>query len=61
MELPIQKEGRYTYADYLTWDDGQRWELINGKYGRPDIYCERDTIRCFAVKGLPVDLSRVFA
>ncbi len=31
MELPIQKEGRYTYADYLTWDDGQRWELINGK------------------------------
>ena len=22
----------YTYADYLTWDDGQRWELI---YGRP--------------------------
>lgn len=22
----------YTYADYLTWEDGQRWELL---YGRP--------------------------
>lgn len=22
--------GRYTYADYLTWDDGERWELIDG-------------------------------
>lgn len=21
---------RYTYGDYLTWDDGQRWELIDG-------------------------------
>jgi len=21
----------YTYADYLTWDDGQRWELIYGR------------------------------
>lgn len=20
----------WTYADYLTWDDGQRWELIDG-------------------------------
>ena len=21
---------RWSYADYLTWDDGKRWELING-------------------------------
>ncbi|MDI3327863.1 MAG: Uma2 family endonuclease [Alicyclobacillaceae bacterium] len=21
---------RYSYRDYLTWDDGQRWELIEG-------------------------------
>ena len=21
---------RYTYADYLTWDDDERWELIDG-------------------------------
>ena len=21
---------KYTYADYLTWDDGKRWELIEG-------------------------------
>ncbi len=21
---------KYTYADYLTWDDGRRWELIEG-------------------------------
>ncbi len=25
-----QLKDRYTYADYLNWDDG-RWELINGK------------------------------
>jgi len=23
-------EERYTYADYLTWDDDQRWELVDG-------------------------------
>lgn len=23
-------EETWTYADYLTWDDGQRWEIING-------------------------------
>jgi len=23
-------EEKYTYQDYLTWDDGHRWELING-------------------------------
>ncbi len=22
---------KYTYADYLTWNDGQRWELIDGE------------------------------
>jgi len=31
MSLPIFKEeDRFTYADYLTWDDEQRWELIDG-------------------------------
>jgi len=32
MALPIFKgEDRFTYADYLTWDDEQRWELIEGE------------------------------
>ena len=31
MPLPAKtKEGRFTYADYLTWSDDERWELING-------------------------------
>ena len=25
-----QLEMRYSYADYLTWDDNKRWELIDG-------------------------------
>ena len=25
------RDGYYTYADYLTWDDDRRWELIDGK------------------------------
>lgn len=29
MELPRGK--KYTYADYLTWDDGNRYELIDGE------------------------------
>jgi len=24
------KNGNYTYEDYISWDDGQRYELING-------------------------------
>ena len=31
MSLPQNKsDQKWTYADYLTWDDGQRWELIDG-------------------------------
>lgn len=29
--MPLQQENeRYTYADYCTWDDSERWELIEG-------------------------------
>ena len=31
MNMPLpDSENRYTYADYCTWDDGTRWELIDG-------------------------------
>ena len=31
MPLSLQKENvRYTFADYLTWDDSERWEIIEG-------------------------------
>jgi Uma2 family endonuclease len=30
MALAIKREKRYTYQDYLTWDDNERWELIDG-------------------------------
>lgn len=31
MGIPIRKEERaFTYADYLTWHEGERWELIDG-------------------------------
>jgi Uma2 family endonuclease len=26
----LLKDQRYTYADYCTWDDSERWELIDG-------------------------------
>jgi len=29
MPMPQQNE-RYTYTDYCTWDDSERWELIDG-------------------------------
>ena len=29
MSLP-QRNLRYTYSDYCSWDDGERWELIDG-------------------------------
>ncbi len=29
--MPIPQEGRkYTYADYLTWPEDERWEIIDG-------------------------------
>jgi len=32
MSSPGPAPGRkYSYADYLTWDDGKRWELIDGE------------------------------
>ena len=26
----IRRNGRFTYADYVTWDGDERWELIDG-------------------------------
>lgn len=32
MPLPEgNPEGRFTYGDYLTWPDGERWELFEGE------------------------------
>ncbi len=28
--LAIKKDKRYTYQDYLTWPDDERWEIIDG-------------------------------
>ncbi|MDQ7093583.1 Uma2 family endonuclease [Desulfosporosinus sp. PR] len=29
--MPIpESKGKYTYADYLTWPEGERWEIIDG-------------------------------
>ena len=28
--LARKLDERFTYGDYLTWDDGKRWELIDG-------------------------------
>ena len=28
--MALKREDRFTYGDYLTWDDDERWELIDG-------------------------------
>jgi len=28
--MPIPQNEHYTYSDYCTWDDSERWELIEG-------------------------------
>jgi hypothetical protein len=31
MGLAAKKEtGQFTYADYITWNDNERWEIIHG-------------------------------
>ncbi|MBF0526012.1 MAG: Uma2 family endonuclease, partial [Deltaproteobacteria bacterium] len=30
MSLAASNNERYTYRDYLAWDDDERWELIDG-------------------------------
>ena len=30
-EAAIKTDKKYTYKDYLGWDDGERWELIDGE------------------------------
>ena len=31
MPVPQKKKTTYTYTDYLTWPDEERWEIINGE------------------------------
>ncbi len=30
MPVPKEKEDNYTYSDYLSWPENERWEIING-------------------------------
>lgn len=30
MKLPVRDALRHTYADYVSWPEGERWELIDG-------------------------------
>ncbi len=30
MSYPMKRNQKYTYAEYLTWSDDERWELIDG-------------------------------
>ncbi|HVJ48890.1 Uma2 family endonuclease [Desulfitobacterium sp.] len=30
MPIPHQTDKKYTYADYLTWPENERWEIIDG-------------------------------
>jgi Uma2 family endonuclease len=30
-DAAINRSGRFTYGDYRKWDDGERWELIEGR------------------------------
>ena len=31
MECAVKNMGNYTYDDYVTWPDDERWEIINGR------------------------------
>lgn len=31
MGLPARNTSKFTYADYVTWDDNERWEIIHGE------------------------------
>lgn len=31
MPLTKAKEEKFTYSDYVTWPDDERWELIDGE------------------------------
>jgi Uma2 family endonuclease len=51
----LKLEERFTYGDYLTWDDGERWELIDGvPYNMSPAPVRRH-------QGILMDLSRQFA
>ena len=30
MSQPAKKDKKYTYGDYLSWPEDERWELIEG-------------------------------
>ncbi len=31
MPAPLKKKTKYTYSDYITWPDEERWEIIEGE------------------------------
>lgn len=51
----FNEEKRYTYADYYAWDDGKRWELIDG------IAYAMSPAPTMSHQGILVELGRQFS
>jgi len=42
--MSFPQEGRkYTYADYLTWHEGERWEILDGV---PSMFIDLQQMGC---------------
>ena len=59
--MGVKKTG-FSYRDYQTWDKDQRWEILgnNGRYGRPEVYTEEDSLPVGLLEGLVIELGPVF-
>ncbi len=58
--MPAQKR-RFTWDDYRSWDDGQRWEIIDGEtYRFVAGYTKGDTLISPTFPEVRIDLDRIF-
>ena len=67
-EPAVKYDHEYTYGEYREWPDDERWELIDGVAWNtgpapfvPELYLGEDTVESTTLKGLTVDLGRLFS
>ena len=57
----------WTYQDYMTWNDGQRWDeiverylLSDGRYGSPEIFDWTEILTLCIFPDLTLNLWEIF-
>jgi|LGVF01.1.fsa_nt_gb hypothetical protein len=58
MSFAKKNDKKFTYSDYVTWPDDERWE--GGAYSKGEIFGPKEILNLVSLEGIKLPLWEVF-